>query len=60
MIKCRAAGVSVFYNYKYLNNERWLIPFFIYEFIFSFLKVKFENLRNLLFFYLENDKVSEI
>ena len=34
--------------------------FFTREFIFLFLKMKLDNLRNFLFFYLENDKVSEI
>ena len=29
--------------------------FFIYEFIILFLKMELENLRNSLFFYLEND-----
>ena len=33
---------------------------FIRELIFLFLKIILENLRNFLFFYLENDKVSEI
>ena len=33
---------------------------FLLRIYFLFLKMKFENLRNLLFFHLENDKVSEI
>ena len=33
---------------------------FIYAFIFLFYEMKLYNLRNLLFFYLENEKVSEI
>ena len=45
-------------NIKITNDE--LSHFFIYEFVFLFLKKKLENLRNLLFFYLGNDKVSEI
>ena len=45
-------------NIKITKDE--LFNFFINEFIFLFLKMKLESLRNLLFFYLENDKVSQI
>ena len=34
--------------------------FFIQELIFFIFKIILLNLRNLLFFYSENDKVSEI
>ena len=37
-------------NIKITKEE--LFHFFIYEFIFLFLKMKLENVRNFLFFYL--------
>ena len=52
-----------FRNFKIMNikiTKDELFNFFINEFIFLFLKMKLESLRNLLFFYLENDKVSQI
>ena len=36
-----------------------MIYFFIYEFICLYFKMNLYILRNLLFFYLKNDKVSE-
>ena len=50
MIKCRTAGFSEFKNYKYYNNERWVIPFFYLRILSFISQNKLENLKNLLFF----------
>ena len=36
-----------------------LFHFFINELIFLFLEMELQNLRNLLYFYMKNDKVFE-
>ena len=58
MIKCRTTGVSKVQNYEYQNNERWVF-FYLRIYFYTFWS-EIDWLRNLLFFYLENDKVSEI
>ena len=45
-------------NFKIMKDE--LLHFFIRILFFLFFKMKLLDLRNLVFFHLGNDKVSEI
>ena len=56
MTKCRTTDVSEFKNFEYYNNERWVIRFFNFEFIFLIFHLfeLFEHLKRMIILHIGN------